>query len=56
MRFSYFRLVGIGIFLIIALVVLGGCLGKGTQDPTKFSLLQPIASSTIGDQAGEETE
>jgi uncharacterized lipoprotein YmbA len=35
-------------------MVLGGCLGKGTQDPTKYYLLQPIASSTLGEQAGAE--
>ena len=54
MRFTRFRLVGIGIFLTIALMVLGGCLGKGTQDPTKFYLLQPIASSTTLEQTAAE--
>lgn len=54
MRFTYFRLAGIGIFLSIALMVLGGCLGKGTQDPTKFYLLQPIAGSATGEQTGAE--
>jgi len=54
MRFTHLRLLGIGIFLIISLVVLGGCLGKGTQDPTKYYLLQPMASSVTGDQTGAE--
>ena len=50
MRFTHLRLVGIGIFLVIFLVVLGGCLGKGTQEPTKYYLLQPLASSLTGEQ------
>ena len=54
MRFTCFRLIGMGIFLIIAMVVLGGCLGKGTQDATKYYLLQPIASSATGEQSGAE--
>lgn len=54
MRFTYFRLVGKWIFLIIALMVLGGCLGKGTQDPTKYYLLQPIASSATWEQTAAE--
>lgn len=52
MRFTDFRHVDMGIVLIIALMVLGGCLGKGTQDPTKYYLLQPITSSVSGEQTG----
>lgn len=54
MRFTYFRLIGKWIFLVIALMVLGGCLGKGTQDPTKYYLLQPIASSATWEQTAAE--
>ena len=50
MRFTCLRLLGIGMFLIISPMVLGGCLGKGTQDPTKYYLLQPLASSLTGEQ------
>ena len=34
-----------GTFLIVCLVLLGGCLGKGTQKPTEFYLLQPLSPS-----------
>ena len=34
-----------GIVLIIFIVFFGGCLGKGTQKPTEFYLLQPLDSS-----------
>ena len=35
-------------FLLIAcFVLLGGCLGKGTQKPTEFYLLQPVSSSAV---------
>jgi uncharacterized lipoprotein YmbA len=34
-----------GIVLIIFIVFFGGCLGKGTQKPTEFYLLQPLNSS-----------
>ena len=54
MRFTDLRLVGTGIFLIFSLVVLGGCLGKGTQAPTKYYLLQPMASPVTGEQTGAE--
>jgi uncharacterized lipoprotein YmbA len=54
MRVTYFRLVGMGIFLIISPMVLQGCFGKGTQDPTKYYLLQPIASSATGEHRGEK--
>ena len=32
----------IGIVLIISFLIVGGCLGKGTQKDTRFYLLQPI--------------
>jgi hypothetical protein len=35
----------IGIILIISIVFFEGCLGKGTQKPTEFYLLQPLNSS-----------
>jgi len=31
--------------LIVCIIFLGGCLGKGTQKPTEFYLLQPINAS-----------
>jgi len=34
-----------GIVLIISIFFFGGCLGKGTQKPTEFYLLQPINPS-----------
>jgi len=48
MRFTHLRL--LGLYQMVSLLVLGGCLGKGTQDPTKYYLLQPIASSVSGEQ------
>lgn len=46
-----------GIVLIISIVFFGGCLGKGTQKPTEFYLLQPLKSSIEeqGVAAGEGT-
>lgn len=35
----------IGTVLIISVVFFGGCLGKGTQKPTEFYLLQPLSPS-----------
>ena len=35
----------IGTVLIISVVFFGGCLGKGTQKPTQFYLLQPLSPS-----------
>ncbi len=32
----------IGIVLIISFLIVGGCLGKGTQKDTRFYLLQPV--------------
>ena len=34
-----------GTVLMILFIFLGGCLGKGTQKPTEFYLLQPLNSS-----------
>ena len=34
-----------GIVLIISIFFFGGCLGKGTQKPTEFYLLQPVNAS-----------
>jgi hypothetical protein len=31
--------------MIVSIVFLGGCLGKGTQKPTEFYLLQPLTPS-----------
>ena len=46
-----------GTVLIVCFVFLGGCLGKGTQKPTDFYLLQPINPSIEeqGAAAGEGT-
>jgi uncharacterized lipoprotein YmbA len=33
-------------------MVLGGCLGKGTQKPTRLYMLQPLASSETNTEAG----
>ena len=35
----------VGAVLAVSIVFLGGCLGKGTQEPTDFYLLQPLNSS-----------
>jgi uncharacterized lipoprotein YmbA len=43
MRFDRFYLTGI--VLIISIFLFEGCLGKGTQKPTEFYLLQPLNSS-----------
>ena len=45
----------IGTVLIISVVFFGGCLGKGTQKPTQFYLLQPLSPSMEeqGAAAGE---
>jgi len=47
MRFDRYYL--LQTVLIVYIVFLGGCLGKGTQKPTEFYLLQPINAS-IGEQ------
>lgn len=45
----------IGTVLIISVVFFGGCLGKGTQKPTEFYLLQPLSPS-IEEQRAVEGE
>jgi uncharacterized lipoprotein YmbA len=46
----------IGIVLIISFLILGGCLGKGTQKATRFYLLQPISGISSGERASVEGE
>ena len=43
----------IRIVLIISFLILGGCLGKGTQKDTRFYLLQPIPGISSGERAYE---
>ncbi|MEE9122437.1 MAG: PqiC family protein [Syntrophobacteria bacterium] len=43
MRLHRFYLTGT--VLIISFIILGGCLGKGTQKATKLYLLEPLSSS-----------
>ncbi len=45
-----------GTVLIIAFIILGGCLGKGTQKATRFYLLQPIPGISSGERASVEGE
>jgi uncharacterized lipoprotein YmbA len=45
-----------GTFLIVCLVLLGGCLGKGTQKATRFYLLEPISGISSGERASVEGE
>ena len=45
-----------GIVLIACFVLLGGCLGKGTQKATRFYLLQPIYDTSSGERASKEGE
>ena len=45
-----------GTVLIIAFIILGGCLGKGTQKATRFYLLQPIPDISSGERASVEGE
>ncbi|MDH3899111.1 MAG: hypothetical protein OEV18_17150, partial [Deltaproteobacteria bacterium] len=45
-----------GTVLIIAFIILGGCLGKGTQKATRFYLLQPISGISSGERASMEGE
>ncbi|UCE82633.1 MAG: membrane integrity-associated transporter subunit PqiC [Deltaproteobacteria bacterium] len=42
----------VAIFVSISLIILGGCLGKGTQEPTRLYMLQPLASSETNTEAG----
>ena len=46
-----------GVVLIILIFFFEGCLGKGTQKPTEFYLLQPLKASIEGQgvAVGEET-
>ena len=46
----------IGIVLIIFSLILGGCLGKGTQKDTRFYLLEPIPGISSGERASVEGE
>ena len=46
----------IRIVLIISFLILGGCLGKGTQKATRFYLLQPIPGISSGERASVEGE
>jgi uncharacterized lipoprotein YmbA len=45
-----------GTVLIIAFIILGGCLGKGTQKATRFYLLEPIPGISSGERASVEGE
>jgi uncharacterized lipoprotein YmbA len=45
-----------GIILIVCFLLLGGCLGKGTQKDTRFYLLQPIPGISSGERASVEGE
>ena len=51
-RFSGWTLAGT--VLIVIFLLLGGCLGKGTQKDTRFYLLQPIANMSPGEQFSAE--
>jgi len=46
----------IRIVLITSFLILGGCLGKGTQKATRFYLLQPISGISSGERASMEGE
>ena len=46
----------IGIVLIICLLIVGGCLGKGTQKDTRFYLLETISGISSGEHASMEGE
>ncbi|NIQ92263.1 MAG: hypothetical protein GWN93_26070, partial [Deltaproteobacteria bacterium] len=45
-----------GIVLIISFLIVGGCLGKGTQKATRFYLLQPVYNTSSGERASKEGE
>ena len=53
-RFSRWALAGT--ILIVCFLLLGGCLGKGTQKDTRFYLLQPISGISSGERASVEGE
>jgi len=42
----------VAIFVSISLIILGGCLGKGTQKSTRLYMLQPLAISETDTEAG----
>jgi len=46
----------IGIVLIISFLIVGGCLGKGTQKDTRFYLLDTISGISSGEHASMEGE
>ena len=39
-----------GIVLIISFLIVGGCLGKGTQKDTRFYLLQPVSEMSSDEE------
>ena len=45
-----------GIVLILSFLIVGGCLGKGTQKATRFYLLQPVYDTSSGERASNEGE
>ena len=45
-----------GIVLILSFLIVGGCLGKGTQKATRFYLLQPVYDTSSGERASKEGE
>ena len=53
-RFSRWAIAGT--ILIVCFLLLGGCLGKGTQKATRFYLLQPISGISSGERASVEGE
>ena len=46
----------IGLVLIASFLILGGCLGKGTQKDTRFYLLEPISGISSGEHVSMEGE
>jgi uncharacterized lipoprotein YmbA len=50
------RSYSIGIVLIISFLIVGGCLGKGTQKATRFYLLEPVYDNSSGERASKEVE
>ena len=46
----------IWIVVIISFLIVGGCLGKGTQKATRFYLLEPISGISSGERASKEGE
>jgi uncharacterized lipoprotein YmbA len=53
-RFSRWAIAGT--ILIVCFLLLGGCLGKGTQKDTRFYLLEPISGISSGERASVEGE